>query len=63
MCSSPLSTTLDTTVLEVSFNAINGNILSFNSDQSINEEYVRLNRKVYFIIDYITNLRKGLKPL
>jgi hypothetical protein len=34
MCSSPLSTALDTTVLEASSHATDGNTLSFNSEQS-----------------------------
>jgi hypothetical protein len=62
VCSSPLSTALDTAVLEASSNATDGNVLSFNSDQSTNGEYVRSDGKVYLAVDHTANLRKGSKP-
>jgi hypothetical protein len=61
VCSSPLSTALDTAVLEASSNATDDNFLSFNSDQSTNGEYVRSDGKVYLTVDHTANLRKGLK--
>src|SRR5277367_2415091 len=61
VCSSPLSIALDTTVLEVSFHATDGNTLSFNSEQS-NGDYARVDGKTYLAVDRRANLRKGVKP-
>jgi hypothetical protein len=62
VCSSPLSTALDTAVLEASSHATDGNTLSFNSEQS-NGDYVRVDGKTYLAVDHTANLRKGAKTL
>jgi hypothetical protein len=41
VCSSPLSTALDTAVLEASSNATDGNALNLNSEQTTNGDYVK----------------------
>jgi hypothetical protein len=59
--SSALSIALDTTVLEASSHATDGNSLSFNSEQT-NRDYVRADNKTYLAVDHTANLRKGAKP-
>ena len=61
VCSSPLSTALDTAVLEASSHATDGNTPSFNSEQS-NGDYVRVDGKTYLAIDHTANLRKAPNP-
>jgi hypothetical protein len=61
VCSSPLSTALDTAVLEASSHATDGNTPSFNSEQS-NGGYVQVDGKTYLAVDHTANLRKGAKP-
>jgi hypothetical protein len=61
MYSSPLSTALDTAVLEASSYATDGNTLSFNSEQS-NGDYLRIDSKTYLAVDHTANLRKDVKP-
>jgi hypothetical protein len=61
VCSSPLSTALDTAILEASSHATDGSTPSFNSEQS-NGDYVRVDGKTYLAVDHTANLRKGAKP-
>jgi hypothetical protein len=62
ICSSSLSTALDTAVLDANSHATDGNNLSFNSEQS-NGDYVRVDGKTYLAVDHTANLRKGAKTL
>jgi hypothetical protein len=62
VCSSPLSNPVDTVVLETSSRATDGNIISFNSTESTEPEYMHLGGKTYLAVDHIANIRKGTAP-
>ena len=62
MCSSPLSNPINTVVLEASSRVTDGNIISFNSTESTEPEYVYSGGKTYLAVDYTANMRKGTAP-
>jgi hypothetical protein len=58
VCSSPLSEPVNIIMLKASSRAINGNIISFNSTESTDPEYVYLRGKTYPAVDHTINIRK-----
>jgi hypothetical protein len=63
VCSSPLSDSINTVILEASSRATNGNMISFNNTELIEPEYIYLKGKTYLAVDYTANIRKGIAPL
>jgi hypothetical protein len=60
--SSPLSTALDTAVLEASLHATGGIAESFATTTSESSQYVKQGGKVYLSVDHTANLKKGTAP-
>jgi hypothetical protein len=58
--SSPLSESVNTIMLKASSRATDGNIVSFNSTESTDSEYIYLGGKTYLAVDYTANIRKGI---
>ena len=55
VCSSPLSDPIETVVLKASSQATDGNIISFNSTELTEPEYIYLGGKTYLAVDYTAN--------
>jgi hypothetical protein len=60
--SSPLSTALDTTVLEASSHATDGLNESFTSATTEPIQYVKSGGKTYLVVDHTASQRKGSEP-
>ena len=60
--SSPLSTALDTTVIDASSRATDGLNESFTSEISGASDLIKLNGKTYLRVDHTANQRKGAQP-
>jgi hypothetical protein len=60
--SSPLSTALDTAVLDANSRATDGLNESFNSSSAEPAQYVKLGGKIYLAVDHTANRRKSCEP-
>jgi hypothetical protein len=60
---SPLSTALDTAVLEASSRATNATATSFASELLDTAQFVKSGGKTYLVVDHTANQRRGANPL
>jgi hypothetical protein len=60
--SSPLSTALDTSVIDASSHATDGLDGSSNSSSTEPAPYIKSRDKIYLAVDHTANQRKGSQP-